>query len=346
MKGRYAGRHMTIYGYVLPGAISIARSAFLTGDLSERAKQRLRTLDWHKSHEKNISLTARHFGLTRWTVRNWQKKLDRLGPRGLNDESHRPKNLRQPTISWEIVSEVVRIRKQYPTWSKYKIQAIMKQKQLTVSASAVGRILKRKSMIKKKISMKRSKAAKRPRARFPRGFKVSCAGDMVQIDTKHIMAIGGRKFYQFTAIDVLGKGRILRVYSSASSKNGACFLQECVNNFDFKIKNIQTDNGSEFLGKFDKLCKQLDIPHYFIYPRHPKQNCYVESSHSADEREFCQQGNVSSILEVMQLKIIEWQNVWNKIRPHESLNYLTPEAYYHKWQTGRLPTRDVITLQT
>jgi len=25
---------------------------------------------------------------------------------------------------------------------------------------------------------------------------------------------------------------------------------------------------------------------------------------------------------------MEWQNIWNKIRPHESLNYLTPEAYY------------------
>ena len=335
-----------IYGYVLPGAIPIARSAFLVDNLSERAKQRLKILDWHRDHKKNVSLTARHFGLTRYTIRSWQKRLDGFGPRGLNDGSHRPKNLRQPTISWEIVSEVVKIRKQYPAWSKYKIQAIMKQKQLIVSASTIGRILKRKNMVKKKISIKRSKAAKHPRKRFPRGFKVSQAGDMIQIDTKHIMAIGGIKFYQFTAIDVLGKGRILRVYSSASSRNGADFLQECVNNFDFKIKNIQTDNGSEFLGEFDKLCKQLSIPHYFIYPRHPKQNCYVESSHSADEREFYQQGNASSILEVMQLKIIEWQNVWNKIRPHESLNYMTPEAYYHKWQTGRLPTRDVITLQT
>lgn len=337
---------MTIYGHVLPRAISIARSAFLAGNLSERAKQRLKILDWHKKCGKNISLTARHFGLTRYTIRNWQKKLDRLGPRGLNDGSHKPKNLRQPTTSWEIVSEVVKIRKQYPAWSKYKIQAMMKQKQIIVSVSSVGRILKRKNMIKKKISIKRSKAAKHPRKRFPRGFKVSRAGDMVQIDTKHITTTGGRKFYQFTAIDVLGEGRVLRVYSSPSSKNGACFLQECVNNFDFEIKNIQTDNGSEFLGEFDKLCKKLNIPHYFIYPRHPKQNCYVESSHSADEREFYQQGNVSPLLEVMQTKILEWQDVWNKIRPHESLNYLTPEAYYHKWQTSRLPTKDVITLQT
>jgi len=40
MKGRYAGRHMTIYGYVLPGAISIARSTFLADNLTERAKQK------------------------------------------------------------------------------------------------------------------------------------------------------------------------------------------------------------------------------------------------------------------------------------------------------------------
>jgi len=346
MKGRYAGRHMTIYGYVLPGAISIARSTFLADNLTERAKQRLKILDWHKKYGKNVSLTARHFGLTRYTVRNWQKRLIQLGPKGLNDKSHRPKNLRQSTTSWEIVFEVVKIRKQYPAWSKYKIQAILKQKQIMVSVSTIGRILKRKGLINKKISLKKQKAAKNPRKRFPHGFKVSCPGDMVQIDTKHIMTTGGRKFYQFTAIDVLSKQRVLRVYSSPSSKNGADFIQECVNNFDFEIKNIQTDNGSEFLKEFDKLCQQSNIPHYFIEPSHPKQNTYVETSHSADEREFYRQGNVSSLLEVMQLKIIEWQNIWNKIRPHESLNYLTPEAYYRKWQTSRLPTKDVITLQT
>lgn len=330
-KGKYSGCRMTIYGYVLPGAISIARSAFLTGNLSERAKQRLKILDWHRARGKNVSLTARHFCLTRYTIRQWQKRLDLLGPRGLEDKSHRPKTLRRPITSWEIVSEVVKIRKQYPAWSKYKIQAIMKQKQLIISASAIGRILKRKGLINKKISRKRYKAAKNPKKRFPRGFKANNAGDMVQMDTKQINLIAGRKIHQFTAIDVLTKQRVLRYYSSLASRNGACFLQECINNFDFEIKNIQTDNGSEFLKEFDKLCKELNIPHYFIYPKHPKQNTYVETSHSADEREFYQQGNVSPLMEVMQLKIIEWQNIWNKIRPHESLNYLTPEAYYHQW---------------
>lgn len=346
MKGRYNGCRMTIYGYTLPGASKIARSAFLASGLNERAKQRLKVLDWHKARNKNISLTARHFGLTRYAVRSWQKKLDKLGPRGLNDKSHRPKRLRKPTVSLEVVSEVVKLRKEYPTWSKYKIQAMLKQKQMSVSDSTIGRILKRKGLINKNISLKRQKAARNPKRRFPYGFKVSCPGDMIQMDTKYIITIGGKRFYQFTAIDVLGKKRVLRIYSAQSSRNGANFLQECLNNFNFKIKNIQTDNGSEFLGEFDKLCKKLNIPHYFIYPRHPKQNAYVESSHSADQREFYNQGNISPFLEVMQKRIIEWQEIWNKIRPHESLQYITPEAYYYKWQTGRLPTKDVINLQT
>ncbi len=117
---------MTIYGYVLPGAISIAHSAFLAGNLSEQAKQRLKILDWHRERGNNISLTARRFGTTRYTIRARQKRLNKLGPRGLNDLSHRPKNIRKPTISWEMVSEIVKIRKQYPAWSKYKIQAILK----------------------------------------------------------------------------------------------------------------------------------------------------------------------------------------------------------------------------
>ena len=139
---------------------------------------------------------------------------------------------------------------------------------------------------------------------------------------------------------------MLRVYSSQSSRNGAKFLQECINNFPFAIKRVQTDNGSPFFKEFDKACKQKNIPHYFIYPRTPKQNTYVERSHRSDEREFYQQGNVCSILPVMQKKIKEWEDIWNNVRPHEALNQLTPSQYLWKIQTHKLPTKDVIILQT
>ncbi len=130
-----------------------------------------------------------------------------------------------------------------------------------------------------------------------------------------------------------------------SSRNGADFLNFCIKNFPFKIRNLQTDNGSEFLKDFDKLCKKLDIPHYFIYPRNPKQNTYVEISHQADDREFYRQQNIGTNIEIMQQRLKEHEYVWNEIRPHEALNQLTPNEYLFKWQHGRLPTKDTIILQ-
>jgi len=337
---------MTIYGTILPGAISIARSAFLTDKLTERAKYKLRVLDWHRKHNNNVSLTARHFGLGRMTMYRWLKGIKHYGPIGLNEKSRRPKRVRVPTISSNVVLRMVRLRNQYPAWSKYKLKVLLGREDIHVSASAIGRVLKRRGLIDKKVSRKRKKAALRPKARFPKGLSISKPGDMVQIDTKYIMLPRGRKFYQFTAIDVLTKRRVLRVYPSESSRNGALFLKECIREFPFPIKVIQTDNGSPFQKEFDKLCKELNLPHYYIYPRTPKQNTYVERSHRSDKREFYQQGNVCSILSVMQKKIKERENIWNNIRPHESLGQLTPSEYFWKLQTTNLPTKDVIILQT
>lgn len=336
---------MTIYGSVLPGAVSLANWVFRTSNVSEKAKQRLRVVDWLRSHNNNISLASRHFGLDRETVRGWFKRFNQIGILGLNDKSHRPKNVRKPITDWRMVDEIVKIRKEYPAWSKYKIKRILSRQNIIVSASTVGRVLKRKGLINKKASRKRSKDAKNPRKRFPRGFKIAYAGDMVQMDTKHISLIGGRKIYQFTAIDVLTKRRVLKYYHSLASKNGACFLEYCLKRFPFQIKNIQTDNGPEFLKYFDNLCKELNLPHYFIEARHPKQNTYVENSHGSDEKEFYLQGNIGYDIESMQRSLERWEYTWNYIRPHEALNYLTPEEYSNKSQFSRLPTRDVIILQ-
>ena len=337
---------MTIYGTILPGAATIVRSAALVNSLTERAKCKIKILDWHRSHGNNNSLTARHFGIGRMTLYRWISKFKRYGVVGLNEESRKPKQLRQPTTSWNTVIRIVQLRKQYPVWSKYKLRALLAREGILVSVSTVGRVLKRRGLINLKISKKRRKAALRPKARFPRGLRISQPGDMIQMDTKHIMLPGGKRFYQFTAIDVLGKRKVMRVYPSESSRNGAQFLEECLTGFPFPIKAVQTDNGSTFLKEFDKLCKEKGIPHYFIYPRTPKQNTYVEISQGADKREFYQQGNVCSLLPVMQRKIKEWEDIWNNVRPHQALNYLTPSEYLFKVQNSRIPTKDVIVLQT
>lgn len=336
---------MTVYGAIVPKLYSIGHWIEQTDKLTPKARHRIKVLDWHRSHGQNVSLTARYFGLTRKTVRLWVKKFRANGILGLNEQSRRPKRLRQPTTSWSTVIGVVKVRKEYPAWSKYKLQAVLKRKGIDVSASTIGRILKRRGLIEKKVAAKRRKAALSPKPRFPRGLKVSQPGDIIQMDTKHIMLTGGQRFYQFTAIDVLTKIRVLRVYPSESSRNGADFLSHCLTSFPFPIRAVQTDNGATFLKEFQQLCEKRNLQHYFIYPRHPKQNTYVEISHQADEREFYHQGNVCSFLDTMRGNIENWQNIWNGFRPHEALGQLTPLEYLAKWQNGRLPTRDVITLQ-
>jgi transposase InsO family protein len=280
------------------------------------------------------------------TVWRWLKRFKKAGIVGLNEYSRKPKKLRQPTTPWEITSKVVELRNQYPAWSKYKLQVLLEKQGINTSVSTVGRTLKRKNLINQKISQKRRKAALKPKARFPKGLKIFCPGDMVQMDVKHIMLVGGHRFYQFTAIDVLTKYRVLRVYSSESSRNGADFLKACLKEFPFPVKAVQTDNGSTFLKEFERTVKECGLPHYFIYPRSPKQNSYVEISHGADKREFYQQGNICSFLETMRKRIGERQLVWNTVRPHQALNYLTPQEYLARLQTAPLPTQDFITLQT
>jgi transposase len=337
---------MTTYGTVIPQARSIASWAWRTESLTARARHRLKILDWHRANGDNISLTARHFGLGRMTIWRWLKRFRATGIIGLNEYSRKPKRLRTPTTPWEVVSQTVELRRQYPAWSKYKLKVLLERQGVKTSVSTVGRILKRKNLINYKVSQKRKRAALRPKTRFPKGLRISHEGELVQIDVKHIMLVGGRRFYQFTAIDVLGKTRVLDVYPSESSRNGAEFLKECLKEFPFAIKTVQTDNGSTFLKEFDRLTKELGITHYFIYPRNPKQNTYVEISHEADQKEFYQQGNVCSDLGIMRQRIKERQRIWNEVRPHQALNYLTPVEYLVRLQTTILPTRNVIVLQT
>ena len=343
MKGRYGGRHMTIYGSVLPGAIGLARWAART-NLTEQAKRRLKVVDWLRAHHHDVSLTARHFGLNRETVRIWRDKFTRVGMIALNEKSHRPKHVRQSMIDWKVVDEIVQTRKQYPAWSKYKIKAILKRKNMAVSASTIGRILKKKNLIDQRVSRKRYKAAKHPKSRYPKGLRISLPGDMVQIDTKFV-TMSNRMIYQFTAIDVLTKRRVLRYYSSLLSKNGAHFLGVCMKQFPFEIRTVQTDNGKEFLKHFEIKCKQLRLMHYFIDPHTPKQNTFVENSHGSDEREFYQQGNVHKDIEAMDAALTTWEHEWNFVRPHQSLSYLTPDEYLHKLKQLPLQAKEAIVLQ-
>jgi transposase len=140
---------MQTYGSIIPGGPTLARilpkaaSEARDPPLSRETKRRLGVLAWHEAHGKSVSLTARHFGLSRSTVYDWLKRHAKGGTRGLQKRSRKPHNLRQPTWSSELEQAVLKLRTEHPRWGKDKLVVLLRHQGLTVSVSMVGRILRR-----------------------------------------------------------------------------------------------------------------------------------------------------------------------------------------------------------
>jgi transposase InsO family protein len=342
------GTSMTVYGVRAPGAGRIARWAARAEGLTPAAHHRASVLDWLRAHRGNVSKAARHFGLARTTVQRWAQRLARAGPVALNDRSRRPRRMRAPTTPPAVVAAVVALRQEHPAWSKYKLARLLRRDHgQVVSASTVGRILSRHDLVDRRVARKRQRAALHPKRRFPSGLTIRAPGDLVQVDVKVVVGVSGATLYQFTAIDVLTKRRVLRVYPTQSSLAGALFLHELLTALPFPVRAIQSDNGAPFLGLFQRRCAQRGIPQYFTHPRSPKENSYVERSHGADEAEFYSCPGVRRLpLRLLDRALRAWEVAWNTVRPHQALDYRTPDEYLATWRAGRLPTRDCITLQT
>lgn len=300
-------------------------------DLSKSGEQRLKWLDFYNANQKNARLTCRHFGVSPKTFYKAKNRYEHESYRGLNDRSRKPRNFRKSKIPLAVITAIVCLRKQYPTWSKYKLGACLRRQGMKLSASSVGRVLKTKGLINCHTTEKKQRIYKRSLKRLRidgETFFLKQPGDLVQLDTKHYRHLWGQTVYQFTAIDCVTKLRVLRVYSSKTAQTGKQFLQEVIRFLPFKIKRVQSDNGSEFLGGFRRECLDKKIIHVFSYPRSPEQNAFVEASHSTDEREFYAVKEMPADLPGFSCLLKDWEKCYNFVRPHQSLNYLTPWEYF------------------
>lgn len=114
-------------------------------------------------------------------------------------------------------------------------------------------------------------------------------GELIQIDTKYLE---GRKRYQYTAIDVVSKWRVLKVYDKLNEKNSVDFVSLVLYKAKRKnilIQRIQTDNGKEFQSSLRAYLEQIGIKHQYTWIHTPDQNGVVERSHRTDEEEFYQE---------------------------------------------------------
>jgi len=138
MKGRYSGCTMLVCSKV-PGCKRLANIP----RLSQEAKRRLKWFDYYQSHNRNARLTCRYFGISPQTFYRWQKRYNPRHIESLEGRSRRPRHVRQPAYSLELVQAVLHLREEYPRWGKDKLAVLLHHDGLHCSASTVGRILHR-----------------------------------------------------------------------------------------------------------------------------------------------------------------------------------------------------------
>lgn len=327
MRRLYNGSTMSVYGSVIPGARCLASIP----DLSKQARQRLRWFDYYNSHGHNARLTCRYFGISPQTFYRWRRRYNPWHLESLEDRSHCPMRRRQPTASPELVSAVLRLREEYSRWGKDKLVVLLHEQGYQCSTSMVGRILSRlksHGMLREPVSnhiSARKRQRQRPYAvRKPKDYEVKAPGDLIQLDTLDIRPLPGVVLKHFTARDMISRWDVIDVYSRATASTASHFLNSLEERMPFVVRAIQVDGGSEFEAVFEEECQRRNIKLFVLPPHSPKLNGHVERAHRTHTEEFYELTESSFDIAELRGDLLQWEQVYNAIRPHQALGYLTP----------------------
>jgi transposase InsO family protein len=300
--------------------------------LSQEAKSRLKWMDYYQK-TKNVSLTCRHFSISRKTFHKWKKVYDPYNLATLESGDRAPKKKRQREITPEQEMRIVALRKQHIHYGKEKIAK--RYYQIHGEAISAWKVQKTIEKYRLYYHPKRTEAIRKKRARSQHKKRITqlkqkkVSGFLLQVDTI-VIYWNGLKRYIVTGIDKYSKIAFARMYQTHSSYNSRDFLYRLNYLLDGKIENVQTDNGSEFLKHFDQACTTLNINHYFSRNHTPKDNAVLERFNRTIQEEFVNQGNFDLDTERFNRNLTEWLVEYNFRRPHQSLDYIAPINFQAK----------------
>lgn len=311
---------------------------------SEGAKDReqiLRLWEVLRSKGSSSKEASELLGVSRASLYRWKRRLEREGWKGLEQRSRRPKQVRKRLWSLEEIEAVRSYRLLYPCWGKEKIRVLLEVDGIRLSASSIGRIIRylksRKAIpeLRYKGRWKGRRKQKRPYAiRKPRSYQAERPGDIVQVDTLDIHPFPAIHFKHFTARDMVSRWDVVEVYPRASSRQAKHFLNQLIKRAPFPIRAIQVDGGSEYKAAFEQACQDLGISLFVLPPRAPKLNGCVERAHRTHLDEFYALYEPDSDLERLNKALRSWEWVYNNVRPHRALDYLTPRQYIERNTTA------------
>ena len=320
----------TIYTTILPNNAALARLRPVT--LSKQARHRLAVIEHYLHTTRNVSLTCRHYAIARSYFYKWYRRYDPRYLTSLEDKSRRPHRCRQATYDLRLVATVRRLRTDYPRYSSKKIARILQrdyEQALHYSAATIGRVI-RKFQLYFAAALQRSRVRSQRaqhawKRRKPYLLKAEKPRRVVEFDMKHIF-IAGVKQYAFVAIDIFTKEICIHLATRPSSFHAKRALEQALDVFGREVV-IVNDNGSENLKHTYEYLRQINVTQYFARPHTPKDKPHVENLIGKLQQECLDEDRTRKTLQERAEQITTWLNDYHFFRPHQALNYLTPDEY-------------------
>ena len=273
----------------------------------------------------------RAIGWSRATYFRWAARYRKRGPQRTRPRQWTPAHERQ----------VWTLRRRYPFMGKRPLRVLLARQGIHLSESTVGRILAQGVRLGRirPCAFCRGRVKLKKRRRFDQGHaqrwrygtRATQPGQLVQIDHLSV-SLDGTQLKEFRAVSPVGKHRVTRVYSRATARNAQRFLQAVIEDLPFPLHSVQVDGGSEFRAEFEQACQQLDIPQFVLPPPRPQFNGCVERANDSARVEFWNLYTGELTVAAAGAALAEYQHFYNHLRPHRTLDMMTPMEYLATWK--------------
>ena len=275
----------------------------------------------HAEGSGNVSRTCRYFGISRETFYVWRRQYAEGGRGALINRKPGIKGRRPNQLPVEVERHILELRKGLALGPLRISWYLSRYHGIRASPGGIYRCLKRNGM------NRLDPALRTRQVRSWKRYEQTVPGHQVQIDVKFVDLArpNGRKSrrYQYTAIDDATRVRALKIYARHTQANAIDFLDHVIDRFPFRIRQVRTDNGSEFRARFHWHVEDQGIEHRYIKPRTPRLNGKVERSHRTDKTEFYQLLEYRYDVD-LEKKLEEWERFYNLQRPNGAHKGKTP----------------------
>lgn len=169
-------------------------------------------------------------------------------------------------------------------------------------------------------------------------------GQVYAMDFVMDRIVNGRRFKCLTMVDILSKEcPVIEVDHSINGER-VCRVLDRILEGRTKPEVLMMDNGPEFSGKtLDAWAYRQGIKLQFIRPGKPVENCFVESFNDKFRKE-CLNDNWFLSLREAQVRIEDWRKDYNEVRPHSTLDDLTPMEFIRNQEKMALASTETASL--